>query len=250
MNTRRWVAARYRRQASITAATGYRRLTGIRLSADVVVRPVQRDRELHLQRLAGQAVDAGHPAGGRDGDRARAEAEAVRVVGEPAEAEHLVVVVERLAHAHQDHVADPGLVAARLARRPQELLEDLARPQVPAEPHRARWHRTCTPARSPTATRRRRRADLHAASAPSRAGSRRRCGSAPSRCRRSIAAPPRASARRTAAPARAASGAAWRASSPRPTSRPARASHRAGPGCFGTMARPTRRAARWRRRAA
>ena len=60
-----------------------------------------------------------------------------RVVGQPAEGEHLVVVVERLAHAHQHDVGDPAAVAPRLARRPQQLLEDLAAGEVAAEAHGA-----------------------------------------------------------------------------------------------------------------
>ena len=106
--------------------------------ADRVAGRVQRDRELHLQRLRREAVDARHPPGRGDRDRAGTEPEPGRVVGQPAEGEHLVVVVERLAHAHQHDVGDPPAVAPRLARRPQQLLEDLAAGEVAAEAHGAR----------------------------------------------------------------------------------------------------------------
>lgn len=62
--------------------------------------------------LGGETEDLGHGADGR---------------------EHRVVVVQRLAHAHEHHVAD-----RRHAVRERELLEDLAAAQVGDDAHGAR----------------------------------------------------------------------------------------------------------------
>ena len=111
---------------------------GHQLGAQHVVGRVQRDRELHLHRLLDQCIDARQPPGRRDRDRARAKTEAVGVVGEVAEAEHVVEVLQRLAHAHHHDVADARIALACGAGRPQELLVDLALRERAAEAHRAR----------------------------------------------------------------------------------------------------------------
>ena len=87
---------------------------------------MQRDAELELPPLAGEAVDARHDAAGRDRDPPRADAEAVRrrVVHPARGRERGVVVEERLADAHEDDVVRAPPEEARRARR---LRGDLAR---------------------------------------------------------------------------------------------------------------------------
>jgi hypothetical protein len=110
------------------------------LGAERFVRRVERQGEADRRPLSRHPLDPWDPADRRDPD--------VRVrdpdVREPlARGEHVVEVHERLAHAHEDRVGEPGL--ARLGHRPhsvrsaevQCLVEDLGRGEVAAEPHRA-----------------------------------------------------------------------------------------------------------------
>ena len=110
---------------------------GHQLRAQPIVGSVQRQRQLDLQRLGRQPLDAGYPPGRRDRDLARTQAEAGRVVEGAAGREHRVVVQERLAHAHHHHVGHPLALLAQHRRQHRHLLRDLAGGQVAAKAHAA-----------------------------------------------------------------------------------------------------------------
>jgi hypothetical protein len=107
------------------------------LFAQLVGGGVEGERQAHGQRLVGQPLDPGHPAGCRDRNVTCAEVEALRVVHGVTRRQHLVVVQERLAHAHHDDVPDGRPAVAQDAGQRQELLDDLARPQAAPEAHLA-----------------------------------------------------------------------------------------------------------------
>ena len=81
-----------------------------------------------------ERVDLVDESDGRDRDVAVAQAEAVRIVEQRYRLHHRVVVVERLAHAHEHDVGDPLAARCELAREEPRLVEDLAGGQVAAEP--------------------------------------------------------------------------------------------------------------------
>jgi hypothetical protein len=96
--------------------------------AQLVVRRVQGQREGDLQALLRQAAHRRDQADGGDDDAALADADAVRRrVDDPADgADHPVVVRQRLAHAHEDDVADPAAAGRLGALGGDDLLDDLA----------------------------------------------------------------------------------------------------------------------------
>ena len=99
-----------------------------------LVRRVQRQREAHARLVLAELPDALDDADRRHRDAARAQREVLRVEEEPAGADHAVVVVQGLAHAHEDDIS-----CGRLQRpRDEDLLHDLAAAQVAAVAHRAR----------------------------------------------------------------------------------------------------------------
>ena len=95
---------------------------------------MERDGEVDAQFLAAPFHDR-HDAGGREGQLAARNGDAVAVGQNTGGAGDVVVVVERLAHAHQDDVGDlpvepgRGPVAQRIPRQHQ-LPDDLAGVQV------------------------------------------------------------------------------------------------------------------------
>jgi hypothetical protein len=102
----------------------------------LVVRGVQRQREGDLQALLGQPAHGRHEPDGGDDDAALADADAVRRrVDDAADgADHPVVVRQRLAHAHEDDVADPASARDSGALGRDDLLDDLAGGQVAGQP--------------------------------------------------------------------------------------------------------------------
>ena len=100
---------------------------------------MQGDRQPDLQRLIRQLPDLrGQTARGHR-DVPRAQADAPRRVDDPDGLQELVVIGQRLAHSHEDEVVH-ALSSGFLG--PQDLLDDLARPQValPAvQPARAKF---------------------------------------------------------------------------------------------------------------
>ena len=75
------------------------------LAAQVVVRRVQRDRQLELDALFGQTPDARHNAAGAERDMTRADVDAFLVVENTQGAQDVIVIIKRLPHAHDDNVA-------------------------------------------------------------------------------------------------------------------------------------------------
>ena len=101
---------------------------------------MQRHRERHGAFL-GQAIHAGHHARGRDRDAPARQAVAVVVDHQACRRDHRIQVEHRLAHAHEDDVADRARTAAhgavlvraqRLVREP-ELADDFSGAQVAVE---------------------------------------------------------------------------------------------------------------------
>ena len=107
--------------------------------AQLVGRRVQAHRQVELQRLRGEPVDARHHADRGHGDASRREREPLGVVEQAAGAQGLVVVVERLAHAHEDDVGHAAVVrlVAEHAGEVEDLVDDLLRGEVPAQPQAA-----------------------------------------------------------------------------------------------------------------
>ena len=110
------------------------------LVAQLVVGRVQAQREGDRDALLGQLVDPRHEADGGDGDAAGAHAQAGRRrVDEAAYGtDDGLVVGQRLAHAHEDHVGDATRTAGDLAARHRagtgdDLLDDLGGRHVALE---------------------------------------------------------------------------------------------------------------------
>ncbi len=107
--------------------------------AQLVGGRVQADGQVELQRLRREPVDRrGRPPPSTRRSSARRQPEPRRVVEQATGAERLVVVVERLAHAHEDDVGDPALaLGAKDAGEVQDLVDDLLGRQVPPQPEPA-----------------------------------------------------------------------------------------------------------------
>ena len=103
------------------------------LVAQVVVRRMQRHRQVHWQPLGGHPTDAGHHADRRDGEVARRQPEVAMETldGRPRS----VIVGQRLTHAHEDHVGNPAVAGFDLG--PHNLFYDLAGREVAVEAHLA-----------------------------------------------------------------------------------------------------------------
>ena len=105
---------------------------------------MQRHGQGDREPLGGEPPDRRDQADRGDGDRPLGDAEPVgHRVGEPAQrGDHLRVVRERLAHAHEHHVGDAAGPAGNLApgERPcagHHLRDDLGSRQVPGQPRLA-----------------------------------------------------------------------------------------------------------------
>ena len=127
------------RAAHVTRARGEQRgqrvraVQGHQTTAQLVGGRVQAHRQVHLQRFARQAIDAGHYARGRHGDGARRQTYAAGVVQQTAGAQCLFVVVERLTHTHEHDVGDPPLLGLRAAHEAEDLVDDLLGAQAAAQ---------------------------------------------------------------------------------------------------------------------
>ena len=99
----------------------------------VIVSRVQRDGEVDLPPLIREAPDLRSESHRGDGQPPRAELVAVRVV-EPVNGRHgILVVVERFAHAHEDHVGHGFVIFPEHLRVIHHLRHDLAAGQVALE---------------------------------------------------------------------------------------------------------------------
>ena len=94
---------------------------------------VQADGEVELQVFLGEAVDARHHTDRRHGDGPCREVETGLVVEQTAGAQRLVVVVERLAHAHEDDVGDATPVVAEQPRKVEHLVDHLLGREIAAQ---------------------------------------------------------------------------------------------------------------------
>ena len=131
------------------------------LRTGVVVRRVKRHGQANRERMMRQLGDPRHPAGRRDRDLARGQAQTVRVADSPAGLQDCGEVLEGLAHPHEDHIRDVGRVPLGRGRGERHLVHDLlvrevaprAEPCRRAEPapqratHLARHADRPTPAR-------------------------------------------------------------------------------------------------------
>ena len=103
------------------------------LVAQLVVGGMERDGQVHRQRLGGQAADAGHDAHRGEREVARREA---HVAVQPLDGTPDPVVVRQgLPHPHEDDVGDPPRLG--VPHGDCDLLDDLALGQLPLEPRLA-----------------------------------------------------------------------------------------------------------------
>ncbi len=102
----------------------------------VVEGRVQRDRQVELLGLVGEAPYLVYQAARGDGDVPRGEVEPIPVVQDPEGLYGLVVVEHRLAHTHHHDVRDP--LGRDVAGGDEDLLGDLARLQVALDPEQPR----------------------------------------------------------------------------------------------------------------
>jgi hypothetical protein len=122
---------------------------GHQLVAQLVVRRVQRHGHGRVHVLA-QPVDERHQPRSRHGDLALGQAEAVVVEQDLQRRQHLAVVGQGLAHAHEHHVGDDAVILGKIVtgrqaargpaerlRREPDLRHDLGGGQVAREPLRA-----------------------------------------------------------------------------------------------------------------
>ena len=93
-----------RRHASRMSCSEYFLVGGTIAARCSSVRRVQRDRQVRHQLLLRQLVEHRHEADRRQRDAPRAHRQAVLVVEDPQRLHRRVVVVQRLAHAHQHDV--------------------------------------------------------------------------------------------------------------------------------------------------
>ena len=98
---------------------------------------MQRDRQVGHQRLGRQLVDHRHEAHGGQGDAAGRHRQPVGVVEQRQRLHGGVVVVQRLAHAHE-HDVERRVEQSGGFRQHAHLAGDFAGGQVPHEPHLAR----------------------------------------------------------------------------------------------------------------
>ena len=125
------------------------------LAALRVGRRVQRDRQVRHDRLARQPLERRQQADGRERDPPRRQREPVLVGQDPQRLHRLVVVVQRLAHPHQDDVE--GACRAGRAHRPARGPGRRFRPRSDCGPAPScRSGRTRRPSRSRPAWRCRR----------------------------------------------------------------------------------------------
>ena len=103
-------------------------------AAEGIVGRVQRDGQVDGHALGAQALDEGHQPDGRDGDPSRAEVEGVGTRPAADRSDHRIVVVERFAHPHEDHVGHGPLLESQVAGDLQQLVDDLGFREVAVEP--------------------------------------------------------------------------------------------------------------------
>ena len=164
----------------INSWTGHLRLTGMIDERTSSVRRVQRNRQIHLHALGGERIDLRNDADGRNRNMAMSEVEALRVVEQAHCIHHRVVIVERLAHAHEHDVGDPAALLREMVREVSRLIEDLGRGEMTGEAGPARSNKKRTHTHSRTGWRYRRCcARCNAASAPLRLRCRRASGTVP-----------------------------------------------------------------------
>ena len=100
----------------------------------LVGRAVQRDRQVRHDRFIRQPGERGDDANRRQRDPARRDSGAVRTGEDPQRAHRRIIVVQWLAHAHQDDV-DRLFKQAQLRSQQAYLPDDFAGRQISLEPH-------------------------------------------------------------------------------------------------------------------
>ena len=98
--------------------------------AELVVGRMQTHGQMVAGVGGGEPVDARGQADGRDRDPPLRDAEPLRILGLGKRGQEAVEIGQRLAHPHHHDVAEP-LLGREQRRQPQQLLDDLARGQVP-----------------------------------------------------------------------------------------------------------------------
>ena len=99
--------------------------------ADRVIRRMEGDRKRDRKTFCGESIDHGHDAAGGERDISYTNIQQPRIAHKADEAEHFIIVRERLARPHQDD---------RVDRRIEKLTEcvnlskDLARGEIPFQP--------------------------------------------------------------------------------------------------------------------
>ena len=118
IETRRLVVLAYSQAASTHLVDVPPGVDRDQLVAQLVVGGVQRQGEGDRQPLGGQLLHPRHQADGGHRDPAGAQPEPVRGRGDQLthRADHRLVVGQRLAHAHEDHVADPAATTGNRGR--------------------------------------------------------------------------------------------------------------------------------------
>ena len=111
---------------------------------------MQRDGEIHLERLLAQLANSGNKSHRRNRHMPRAQVEAIRTVEDTQRLQDIIIVMQRLAHAHQDDVGNVinRRAARQTFRRPgggpqltckvEHLRNDLSRAQMTIKAHLAR----------------------------------------------------------------------------------------------------------------
>ena len=84
---------------------------------------VERDGQIRRRPKLGQLIDPGYDPGGGNGQASGRQAGTPRMLEDFERAHHLIQVAQRLAHAHEDHVAR---LLSRQFHAPVELLDHLA----------------------------------------------------------------------------------------------------------------------------
>ena len=96
--------------------------------ADRVIRRMEGDRKRDREAFCGESIDHRHDAAGGERDISEADIQQSRIAHKADEAEHFIIVRERLARSHQDDRVDRRI--EKLAEC-VDLSEDLARGEIP-----------------------------------------------------------------------------------------------------------------------
>lgn len=110
-------------------------IDGHNARAQRVFSGVQADSQVDLQVLLGKALDLRNQANGTDGEAARTHVETVGVIQGTNGRKSGIIVMERLAHAHDHDIGEVILIFAQMALEMQHLGNDLTGREVAFEAH-------------------------------------------------------------------------------------------------------------------